>query len=424
MWQNSKSSQAQTQRTGIKVAGVRIVNYRYRHLQSATMAGAAEHGKYDWIVKFNDGVGDEQVAEFCGDECLAMGHPGHGGVPLATVRATEGMLEKLLERFPNVAEFIEPDSPIDVDDVASEGSQGLWGHNTINLAQAQFTGKGVHIYVMDTGIRVSHRDFGGRAIPTLDTTSGGTKECARGDISCASDDRGHGTHVAGTAGGATYGVAKEAELHTMKVCCAAGTSILAGMDWVAQFALKPAVMTMSLGADTTPESSRVAVDAVVKAGVTVIVSAGNQGTESCLKSYTFIASAIGVGASTSTNKRASFRTWASNWGTCNAIYAPGEMIVSADYRSDYRSLTKNGTSMAAPMVAGAAALLLEEDPALTPVGVRSTLRARATKNALTMLKTGDPNFLLNVGSQCPGWCSAPCCTSCKVPCSNIGCNFC
>merc|ERR1740139_539793 len=313
------------------------------------------------------------------------------------------MLEQLLQSHPGMVEFVEPDSPVELepDQEDADQTQGnVYSHELINLPAARTTGAGVHIYVMDTGVRVSHEDFGGRAVPTIDTIVGGgsVKECSQSDgANCAADDNGHGTHVAGTAGGNSYGVATAAVLHAMKVCCGSGTNINAGMDWIAQYASKPAVMTMSLGSYTTPESSRVAVDAVVNSGVTVTVSAGNRASDSCLKSYTFIASAFGVGASTSTDTRAAF----SNFGTCNAIFAPGVSIVSAHHQYDTEFLTMDGTSMAAPLAAGATALLLEEDPSLTPTGVRNTLRERATKNALGDLLVGDPNLLLNVGIPGP-----------------------
>lgn len=391
------------------LGGVPILNYRYRHMQASAMGMEAD--SFDWIVKFKDGVQDEQLNDFCDGKCSLVGHPGKGGVPLATVRATEKKLEAMLEAHPGIAEFIEPDSPVFAEELAETQNTPPWGHATINLASAQFTGRGTHIYVMDTGIRVTHLDFGGRAIPTIDTmATGAVVECDPADTTCAWDDNSHGTHCAGTAGGTTYGVAKEATLHAMKVCCGGGTNINGGMDWIAQFAQKPAVMTMSLGSYTTPESSRVAVDAVVNSGVTVTVSAGNRGTDSCLKSYTFIASAIGVGSSTSTNARSGF----SNFGTCNAIFAPGSSIVSASSSSDTGSSTKSGTSMAAPHVAGGVALLLEEDPTLVAGdGVRSVLRARATAGALSGLREGDPNLLLNVGVEGgpttpgPTWAPAP-----------------
>merc|ERR1719195_2234444 len=274
-------------------------------------------GEYDWIVKFKDGLKDEDLEEFCEGACTSVGHPSHGGIPLATVRMTEKNLESLLLRHAGMVDFVEPDSPVEVEpDMGVESTESdQYNLDVINIQDAQYTGRGSHIYVMDTGIRITHQDFGGRAVATLDTIAGGGSlvECSPGDTTCAADDNSHGTHVAGTAGGNTFGVAREAVLHAMKVCCGTGTNINGGMDWIAQFAQKPAVMTMSLGSYTTPESSRVAVDAVVASGVTVTVSAGNRGTPSCEKSFTFIASALGVGATDSQNWRASW----SNYGTCN-----------------------------------------------------------------------------------------------------------
>jgi len=285
----------------------------------------------------------------------------------------------------------------------------------------------VHIYVMDTGIRASHSDFGGRAIPTIQTTP--TVEECNGDSNCALDTNGHGTHCAGTAGGRTYGVARDAVLHAMRVCCT-GTNILGGMDWLTQNRILPAVMTMSLGSYSTPESSRVAVDAVVASGITVTVSAGNRGTPSCEKSYTFIRSAIGVGASDESNVRASF----SNYGECNAIFAPGVRVVSASHSSDTGTSSKSGTSMAAPHVAGVSALLLHEDPTRSPEKVRAKLQERAQRGALTGLRDGDPNLLLWAAAEpaptraptpapepdnCPWYCGLQTCltSSCTDYCS-------
>jgi len=436
LWQSTGALRKASSKS---VGGVPIMNYRYRHMQVGAM-----DGKFDWVLKFQDGLGDEQLLAFCGGDagkgaCSAVGHPTEGGAPLATVRATEEQLEKLFQQHPALVEWAEPDTPVELepseDSEEVEASGSPWGLDTIGLTRASFTGQGVHIYVMDTGIRTTHQDFGGRAVPTIDTISGGgqVKECSPTDATCAADDNGHGTHVAGTAGGTTFGAARDATLHANKVCCGSGTNILAGMDWVATKASKPAVMTMSLGSYTTPESSRVALDAVVNSGVTVTVSAGNRGTPSCEKSFTFIRSAIGVGASDESNTRAGF----SNYGECNAIFAPGVRTVSASHTSDTGSSSKSGTSMAAPLVAGVTALLLEQDSSRSPGKIRELLRSRAQVNQLKQLKSGDPNLLLWAGAtaappgpapapppqqdECPFWCSA---RFCLASACQENCDFC
>jgi len=381
------------------IGAVPILNYRYRHMQ----VGVAEGEGFDWVLKFRDGSSDADLKSFCGGDagegaCSAVGHPTEGGMPMVTVRATEEQLLKMFDSNPAIVEWAEPDTPVELEPESEEEmsseNQRPWGLDTINMQRASFTGAGTHIYVMDTGVRTTHEDFEGRAVATIDTIAGrGRVQECNGDATCATDSNGHGTHVAGTAGGKVYGVAKKATLHAMKVCCGSGTNILAGMDWIASKASKPAVMTMSLGSYSTPESSRVAVDAVVNAGVVVTVSAGNRNFDSCRKSYTFIASAIGVGASDQSNTRASF----SNYGPCNAIFAPGVATISASHRSDGGSSSKSGTSMAAPMVAGVTALLFEQDGTRTPEKIRELLRTRSTKEALKSLREGDPNMLLNAG---------------------------
>lgn len=384
------------------LSGVPIINPHYRKLQ----VNAADGGS-NWILKFRGDVSDEQIMEICGGDagqglCHAVGHPSAGGLPLAAVHATEQKLETMLAPIASLVDWVEPDTPVEVEQGIDPPSTTLpptdpipvWGLFTIGIGRTRhsFTGEGVHIYVMDTGIRSTHTDFEGRSVPTVDTVAnnGAVVEC-NGNLECAVDTRGHGTHVAGTAGGKLYGVAKKATLHAMKVCCGDGSNLYGGMDFIAQKAIKPAVMTMSLGSYSTPEASRVAVDAVVASGVTVIVSAGNRGTPSCEKSFTFIASAIGVGASDMGNNRASF----SNYGECNAIFAPGVSTVSASFEADIGYAIMSGTSMAAPMVAGVTAMLLEEDGSRSPEKIRELLRSRGQAGALSELAPGDPNILLS-----------------------------
>lgn len=247
-------------------------------------------------------------------------------------------------------------------------------------------GRGVTVYVIDTGIRPSHQDFGGRA-------SGGFSAVENGDTT---DTHGHGTHVAGTVGGTKYGVAKDATIVAVRVFDSKGSSeddiIIQGVDWVTKNAKKPAVVNMSLGGDPS-EATDTAVANSIKAGITHAIAAGNDNKDACNTSPARLPEAITVGASSRNDARASF----SNWGRCVDIFAPGSGILSANYTSDTASSTKSGTSMAAPHVAGAAALILGDHPDWTPQQVRDEMVRRATPNKISGPGSGSPNLLLYTG---------------------------
>ncbi|HEV8172950.1 MAG TPA: S8 family serine peptidase [Actinoplanes sp.] len=245
-------------------------------------------------------------------------------------------------------------------------------------------GAGVTAYVIDTGIKYSHTDFGGRATPGYDAVGSGGVDC-----------NGHGTHVAGTIGGKTYGVAKSVSLVGVRVlnCSGRGTNagVIAGVDWVTQNAHKPAVANMSLGGGASTALDN-AVTASINSGVSYALAAGNSNANACSTSPARVAPAITVGATTNTDARASY----SNYGTCLDIFAPGSSITSDWYSSDTATKTISGTSMASPHVAGAAALVLGQNPSFTPAQVRDSLVATATPNVVTSPGSGSPNRLLYV----------------------------
>ena len=247
------------------------------------------------------------------------------------------------------------------------------------------TASNVTAYIIDTGIKYTHGDFGGRARFGYDAVGSGGVDC-----------NGHGTHVAGTVGGTTYGVAKQVRLVGVRVlnCSGSGTTagVIAGVNWVTQNAVRPAVANMSLGggASSTLDS---AVANSISSGVTYALAAGNSTANACNSSPSRVASAITVGATTSTDAKASY----SNYGTCLDIFAPGSSIKSDWYSSNTATNTISGTSMASPHVAGAAALVLATNTGYTPAQVRDTLVNRATPNKVTSPGTGSPNRLLFVG---------------------------
>jgi subtilisin family serine protease len=283
---------------------------------------------------------------------------------------------------------VEQDAVVTADGVQTAPT---WGLDRIDQTGRSLSGTytyrsaaGVTVYVLDTGIRITNRDFQGRARNGYDFIDGDK---------VANDCNGHGTHVAGTVGGARYGVAKDVRLVGVRVldCKGSGSysAIIKGIDWVTKHAVKPAVANMSLGGS----SSRTLNDAVkrsVAAGITYAVAAGNDNRDACRQSPAGQPDAITVAAADNGDTRASF----SNYGTCVDLFAPGVRIVSDSAKSDTGTTSMSGTSMASPHVAGAAALILGAHPTWTPRRVRDEMVARATSGVVAGRK-GSPNKLLS-----------------------------
>jgi subtilisin family serine protease len=254
------------------------------------------------------------------------------------------------------------------------------------------TAADVRAYIVDTGIRLSHGDFGGRATSGFDAVDGGA----------ADDCNGHGTHVAGTVGGTSYGLAKSVQLVAVRVldCQGRGTTaqVVAGIDWVTANAARPAVANMSLGggADTALDN---AVRNSIGSGISYAIAAGNGllgifPLDACTQSPARVAEALTVSATDAADRKAS---WA-NRGTCVDVFAPGIDITSAWATGDTATNTISGTSMAAPHVAGAAALYLSANPGATPAQVGSAIVDGATPGVVTSPGTGSPNRLLYTGA--------------------------
>ncbi|MTE20821.1 S8 family serine peptidase [Streptomyces sp. TRM43335] len=284
---------------------------------------------------------------------------------------------------------------------ATQTNPPSWGLDRIDQASLPLDGRytypdsageGVTAYIIDTGVRISHGDFGGRARYGYDAVDGDTS---------AGDGNGHGTHVAGTVAGASHGVAKKADIVAVRVLDNNGSGsisgVVAGVDWVTRNADKPAVANMSLGggANSTLDA---AVRNSIASGITYAVAAGNSNTNASGSSPARVAEAITVGSTTSSDARSSF----SNYGSVLDIFAPGSSITSTWHTSDSATSTISGTSMASPHVAGAAALYLGENPSATPTQVAAGLDSAAVTGAISNPGSGSPNKLLNVGEGDPG----------------------
>jgi len=383
------------------IAGVPVLEYHAAYGGNAAALVDVENTEQEWNVFVQSGTSDAQVQGLCEmavHGCNLAGHP-TGGAPFVELRATEADLEKMIKGSGGMVEFIEPDQqesliPDNMEDVDVEAA--TWGLNRIGADRRSRTGSSATIYVQDTGVRVSHREFTGRAAPALDVTSGRAVAC-NGNLNCAADRQGHGTHCAGTAAGETFGVASTAQVRGVKTLSDRGSGARSwqyiAIDWVALNGARPAVLSMSLGGNGADSGYTRVIDAAVNQGVVVVVAAGNSNRDACNFSPAFAANAITVGSTTSRDERSSF----SNYGRCVQIWAPGSSVTSASHRSDTGSATFSGTSMACPHVSGAAALVLDADPSKKASAVLQELLGNAEMNAIRGLRTGDTNALLFVG---------------------------
>merc|ERR1719422_1698359 len=407
----------------------------------SSLSTAEESRKEDWIVMLHHGVTDAQIDALCHASkagCIMRGHADKGGVPFIDVRATEEELEAVVKSNPTACKLIEPDQTLSMipELDADPNSSPSWGLDRVGASRRANTGAGTHIFILDTGVRTTHQDFGGRASPGVDYSSGQPVEC-NGDLECAADRQGHGTHCAGTAGGNSFGVASQAAVYGVKVLGDSGAGglagIIGGIDWAASSSARPAVASMSLGGQCPLgwcglfSAIKDAVNTAVQSGVTIVVAGGNSNSDACGFMPAFVPAAITVGSTDSEDARSYF----SNYGSCTDIWAPGSNITSASHEDDVGSKTFSGTSMACPHVAGGAALVLEKNPSFTPEQVIDKLLANSAVNYITDLKHDDTNSLLYVAAdapppqgevppapapECPGWCFVCLVSACQGCC--------
>lgn len=339
-------------------------------------------------------MSEESVRSFVKDQAESIAIRSGGTVDRRYFKTLRGFavsaepkdIDKIVNH-PEVA-FVEVNRKIDL---FYNQSNAPWGLDRIDSRSGldgeytfKATGQGVNAYIIDTGIRSTHEQFDGRVAEGFSSIDDnrGTEDCM-----------GHGTHVAGTVGSRDYGVAKDVTLYPVRVFGCSGSTttvaILDGIEWVAQNAVAPAVANMSLGGGRS-QALDMAVKNMIDAGVIAVVAAGNSNRDACEFSPAAVPEAITVGSTTSRDQRSSF----SNYGRCVDVFAPGSDIESLWSNADDATSTISGTSMASPHVAGAVALMLEDNPNLTMQEAELIIKQSATKGIVEKTGTSSPNLML------------------------------
>jgi len=366
---------------------------------SRSVQSASSRIPDEYIVVFTDDVADaSRRASALVKSASGTLHFTYSGALKGFSAHMSAQAAAAIENDPNVA-YVEQDQTLTAASLASTGTQSpvyAWGldridqrDSTLNLTYNWLSdATGVTVYILDTGIRITHQDFGGRASYGPDFVSGTSSD----------DCNGHGTHMAGTVGGSYYGVAKNVNLVAVRVldCSGNGTAsaAIAGLDWVAQNHAALSVANLSFAGAYSATVNQAVANAIA-AGVTVVAAAGDNGMppDACQYSPASAPGAVTVGASRQGDMMAGF----SNYGPCVDLFAPGFSITSDWYTGDNIVWVRDGTSSSAAHASGAAAMYLALHPTASPADVANALTAAATTGVITGLGTGSPNRLLYTG---------------------------